>query len=161
MIQYYCQPDADFVFFDYHDGRGRQFMRSMGCHYQRQLLKVDISTLTGDITQLFNTLKAQQKQLQNRHKLSLQAQTRLLPKENANFSFNYLYMPKSGSTHGVDFAGISYSPDFANNTDLRVQEDQGELKLTLCYQENVLLPLDFLQRLHSLSGQVLAGIENT
>lgn len=158
LLQTYCRADNDFVLFDFNDGRGSRYLTAMGCHYYRQMHKVSLSSLQGTFKALLKATRQQQKQA-TKHRLSLQAQSQLLDKNHASFSYNFLYMPKSGSTEGMDFNGYSYSPEFANNTDLRVQLDKGECSLTLCYQESVFAPLRFIERLVSLSQQVLAGTE--
>ncbi|HEY9032465.1 MAG TPA: amino acid adenylation domain-containing protein [Pseudomonadales bacterium] len=159
LVKLYCAAEQDMLLFEFHAGRGREFASSIGCHYQRQLLLVDQAATRGSVTALFDYLRRQQKHSDELPPLSLLEQTALLPKGHTSFSYNYLFMPKSGETEGIRFDGISYSPDFEDNIDLRVQIDKGRLTLSLCYQPCLLDENRFIERLLHISEQLLRGVE--
>ncbi|CAA0123669.1 Tyrocidine synthase 3 [BD1-7 clade bacterium] len=159
LINLYCRHNTDFVISEFHQGRRKQDMGSIGCHYHRALWHFSQSTLNDDLPTLFSSARQHQKETGKMAPLAIGTATRLLPANNLNFSYNYLFMPKSGEAEGISFDGISVSPEFDNNIDLRVQLDKGELVLALGYHPDLFDDLKFLERLLSLSEQITAGCE--
>lgn len=158
LINLYCRAEDNFLISEFSAGRSKEFMTSMGCHYYRQLFIFEQTALTSTIDELFAFAKNEKRQSKQQQALSLLTQSQLIPENNLSFSYNFFHMPKSGATEGISFAGTSYSPEFEKNIDLRVQLDLGKLTLTLCYQKNIFNQHRFIDRLQSLSKQLLNGV---
>ncbi|NRB37084.1 MAG: amino acid adenylation domain-containing protein [Pseudomonadales bacterium] len=162
LIQQYTRANADFVLTEFNAGRNKFNKGSIGCFYHTQPFCFTAESLSNTLEDLFKSSKKHQKASRKHLQISNLMLRQLLPESGVYFSYNYLMMPHHTYMLDQYFTGNRYTPNATGMVDLRVQADGDELCLWLAYNSSIFTDHQFLQRLLSLSEQLLGGdIEHT
>ena len=157
LISHYCRAEANFVITEFSPGRDKDNRDNLGCFYHSYPTLVSLASLQHGVEDLFNAAIKQQKEARPHQQISALKLQRLLPPSALHFSFNYLTMTHSFTIDGVECHAVRYTPNAEGSVDLRVQADSQTMNLSLAYNPAIFSENRFLERLLSLSEQILSG----
>ncbi len=163
MINTYCRPDSDFVIQETMAGRGKGHYTSQGCYIQEIPFvfgKDDFSS-SNDIASIFNVARQFQKEIKRYRLISIGEQIALSPRGRIGFMYNYYHFLADSEFLGevIDAQGTPSDP--AENIQFVVTEVRGDLKITLLYHPHVFEDFGLVDRVVSLSRQIVLGDAET
>jgi len=157
LIQQYCRADSDFSLQETMGGRIKGHAESMGCYIQEIPFVFEKQSLAPNqrFIDVLEYARQYQKTIKDQRLISIGKQLELSPKGRIGFMYNFYQFLATSK-----FLGDSYSPegtpsDPANNVQFVVTEVAGRLKLNLFYHQHLFSDLGMLERIKSLSEQVL------
>ncbi|HEY9034718.1 MAG TPA: condensation domain-containing protein, partial [Pseudomonadales bacterium] len=157
LIYQYSQAESAINIIEFHAGRSKENRDSLGCFYHTYPSVIDVAGLAGSTTEAFQTLREQQKNSKNFLQVSPLQMRRLTPPSRLNFSYNFLMMPHHTHIFGERINAIRYTPNAEGVVDMRIQADEEQLSFWLAYNSALFDDNRFLERLLSISEQLLAG----
>jgi len=159
MINAYCRPDSDFAIQETMAGRGKGHYTSQGCYIQEIpfVFGKDAFASSNDITSIFNVARQFQKEIKNYRLISIGEQIALSPRGRIGFMYNYYHFLADSEFLGevIDAQGTPSDP--AENIQFVVTEVRGDLKITLLYHPHVFEDFGLVDRVVSLSQQIVSG----
>jgi amino acid adenylation domain-containing protein len=157
LIRHYTRTDSPFAITEFHAGRDRDTKDALGCFYHTYPTVFDTAAINGTLAELFESARRHQKESRDFLQISHLLLSRLLPRSAVHFSYNYLMMPHESYLLGEHLTGTRYTPNAEGAVDLRVQAWGEELCLWLAFRENLFADHQFLNRMLSLSRQLVTG----
>ena len=160
LINAYCRGEDDFYISEVVGGRVGQHKRAFGNYFQVMPVVFPKSLFfeQAPVASLFDHIRQYRKSLRANANLSLMAQRRLLPQGRLHFMFNFYNFIPSTSLNGTEIKLKAYPQVQDGPVQFVVHEQDGWVDLNLIYLDHLFADLDFLQRMESLSEQVLEGI---
>ncbi|CBL45103.1 Non-ribosomal peptide synthetase modules and related proteins [gamma proteobacterium HdN1] len=157
MIQAYCRPDADFVIQETMGGRIKGHTHSLGCYIQEVPFILNQTALTPvqTVGGLFEYARDFQKATRDQRLISIGQQLALVPRGRVGFMFNYYQFLAHTEFLGETFNPEGTPSDPANNVQFVVTEVGGKLKFNLFYHGHLFADFGLLERIESLSQQIL------
>ena len=161
MLKHYCRTTADFYIHEFNAGRPKGHANSLGCYYQQIPMVYRHDALSGNstIADLFAALKQFQKSLDGHQNVSILHQQQLLPQGRLQFFYNFYHF--SSTLHFLDqeVRVNPFSPPTGKGyVQFIAKEVDGQMQLNLHFHDDVFNDLGFLQRMVSVSQQLVNGI---
>ncbi|PCJ14725.1 MAG: hypothetical protein COB04_14545 [Gammaproteobacteria bacterium] len=159
LIELYCRPEEDFSIFELSADLLGMKLNAAGCTVQRRPFIFELETLRSSqrLDDYFKALREEQRVV-NKSGLhtSIMMQNVLVPESRLNFMYNYYHF-----TRNFEVAGHNYDTHLFHNDveqiHLVVNFNAGQLGLGLHFPEGAFEDLQFVERLESISQQIIAG----
>ncbi|MVF12545.1 amino acid adenylation domain-containing protein [Ketobacter sp. MCCC 1A13808] len=159
LIRQYCRADSDFTIQETMGGRIKGHAEALGCYIQEIPFIFKLEQLAADKTfkQLLSYAREYQKEIKNQRLISIGKQLALSPRGRIGFMFNFYQFLAT-----TEFLGETLSPegtpsDPANNVQFVVTEVANKLKMNLFFHQHLFADFGLLQRIESISQQILAA----
>ena len=159
MIQAYCRPDSDFSIQETMGGRIKGHLHSFGCYIQEIPFIASKAALAADrsFVELLAYARQFQKEIKDQRLISIGKQLEISPRGRIGFMFNYYQFLAHTEFLGEVFDPEGTPSDPANNVQFVVTEVGGRLKFNLFFHAHQFSDFGFLQRIESLSRQIIGG----
>lgn len=161
LLKIYCRAESDFNIIEFSAGRTKETATDLGCYYQQLPFVFTNKVLNGESTvnELFNYVKECQRESRDKQQLSLMVQNRFAPQGRLSFMFNYYhFFPKASLVDGHECYGEDNPPFVENSVQLVIKEKEKTVQIDLYYQDNRFNDLDMVERIESLTEQLLSGV---
>ena len=162
LINAYCRGESDFVVSEVVAGRNGVHKRAFGNYFQvlPVLFPQDLFAPGHDVEDLFGYIRNYRKSLRSNANVSLLTQRHTLPQGRLHFMFNYYNFIPSVELFGTAVQLKAYPQVQDGPVQFVVHEQDGWIELNLIYLSDLFADLRFLERIESLSRQVLQGTQS-
>lgn len=158
LINQYCRPEGDFAITEFNAGRDRQTQFSFGCFFQQTPFVFEQSVLSANesIPSLLSYARQFQKAAKPHQPVSIMLQHKLQPQGGLQFMYNYYhFFPTTELIDGKPVHHQEYPPLVDTAIQLITKELPDGCKLDLLFEADLFLGDDLLDRLLSLSEQIV------
>lgn len=157
LIGQYCRSDSDFSIQETMGGRIKGHQEGLGCYIQEIPFVFDENVLTSSkaFVDVLEYARQYQKEIKDQRQISIGKQIEISPRGRIGFMYNFYQFLGS-----MEFLGETINPegtpsDPAHNIQFVVTEVAGQLKLNLFYHPHLFADFGMLDRINSLSCQIL------
>jgi len=159
LINTYCRAEDDFIVSEIVGNRVGTHKRTFGNYFQvlPVIFPKELFTKESDLQSLFSHIRQYRKTLRSNAHVSLMAQRKTLPQGRLNFMFNYYNFIPTVSLFNTPLKLKAYPQLQDGPVQFVVHEQDGCTDLNLIYLSDLFDDLNFLQRMESLSQQILSG----
>ena len=157
LIGAYCRPDGDFSVQETMGGRTKGHAEGYGCYIQETPFVFTQQSLNSasKFGDLINYARSFQKEIKPYRAISIGKQIQISPRGRLGFMFNYYQFLASSEFLGQQFDPEGTPSDPTHNVQFVVTEVGGKLKLNLFYHGHLFADFGLLQRIQSLSQQIV------
>ncbi len=159
LLKVYCRARGDFYIQEFAAGRPKGQTADPGCYYEqfpfifsREAMRAD-----GEVAELFSYARRFKKTLGENQHISIFRQRQLLPQGRLCFQYNFYNFPSVLKFSGRQMRIRHFVPTAERDVQLIAKLMDGTLQLNLHYHEGVFRDAGFLDRLVSLSRQIVGG----
>ncbi|HEY9134888.1 MAG TPA: amino acid adenylation domain-containing protein, partial [Pseudomonadales bacterium] len=163
LVKQYCRAETDFELVEYMANRTNSNIHNIGVYYLRQPFIVDHGTLHSlvNFTDLTAYAREFQKSIKGQTAISITQQLNMLPRGPLSFAYNFYNFIPAAVLCGKTIELTPYDA-VVDNAIQFIANQQGEtLTLTLKYDQRYFADYEFLDRVLSLSEQIISGEAQT
>ena len=162
LINAYARPTGDFQIRDTWNNRSRDDKLTIGCYHQMVPFVAPLALMNAstNINTLFAYTRKHTQDITDHSQISLLLQNQLAPPGQLGFMYNF-YITRAEMPFGAGKAQLNIlAPmDVQGQVQLVIKQEDNQLLLSLLYNNKQFSDLHFLERLMSLSTQVLDGAQ--
>ena len=159
LIKQYCRPGADFDITEFGAGRNQSNLYDLGIYYNQRPFIFNEQSLNGEnaFIEVLKYGRAQQKSSKGHRFISIGKKLRLSPPGPLIFTYNYYDYDQSMYFFGEEVDVTILPPVMDQSVQFAVSQNSDGARLNLDYSTRSFRDYSFLERLYSLSQQVLAS----
>ncbi|THB65572.1 MAG: non-ribosomal peptide synthetase, partial [Gammaproteobacteria bacterium] len=162
LLKEYCRAETDFYIVELSAGRPKGHAAAIGCYFQQIpfVFPFELMKKSSTINDLFLYARDYQRSLKENRNLSISKQRQLLPHGRIGFMYNFIHFFPKLELLGKEEKINQYMNDVDGQVQFVPKVIDGSLFLNLYYHEGDFLDFDFLDRVVSLSKQLICGKED-
>lgn len=159
LIKQYCRPTADFEITEFGAGRNQSNIYDLGIYYNQRPFIFSEQSLNGENTfiEVLKYGRAQQKSSKRHRFISIGKKLRLSPPGPLIFTYNYYDYDQSMYFFGKEVDVTILPPVMDQSVQFSISQNSDGARLNLDYSTHSFRDYSFLERLYSLSQQILAS----
>ena len=161
LLQRYCQPKSGFYINEMLAARGKGQMTTLGCFVQQVPYFFAQAQFEGSsqISDLYSAARAYQKKTKNKALLSMALQETMLPQGRLNFMYDFYHFAPTPDFMGGSVEVTALTNEIEGTVEFFPKMLEKTVQLNLHYQVGLFENFDFLERLESVSLQILNGAQ--
>jgi amino acid adenylation domain-containing protein len=159
LIHLYCRPTADFIVADLQAGRPKGHGEVMGCYFQQIPFVFPLQFMAANtkIDALLSWCRDFQRSLKSFKNISIAEQSRILGSSGVHFMYNYIHFFPTLEIMGKQETIEQYMNDVPGQVQFVPKLIDGKMHLNLYHYDTDFMAPNFLDRMVSISEQIIAG----